>query len=101
MNPTLTGNELDYTWIFFKMIGVLGLLVVLMLVLAKFVIPLLTQRGILKKTAGNYISVIQRFVLEPHKNLYILKVAGKYLLVGVTEKGINLISEVSKDEIKD
>lgn len=85
-------------WMFMKMFGALGLLLLLMWVLVKFVVPLLTRRGYLRGQEAGLISVVQRFALEPRKNLYLIEVAGQRKLVGTSEKSIEYLGEVTKSD---
>ena len=91
---------IDYTWMFLKMVGVLGLLILIMLLVVRYLLPLITRRGMIGKGAKGFISILQRFPLEPRKNIYLLKVAGKVLLVGATDHSINLLSEVPRENVE-
>ncbi len=47
------------------------------------------------------MKVVGRYSLEPHKSLYIVEVAGKHLLLGVTQERIELISELNTNVIQE
>lgn len=46
------------------------------------------------------MKVVGRYSLEPQKSLYIVEVAGKHLLLGVTQERIELISELETATIQ-
>jgi flagellar protein FliO/FliZ len=46
------------------------------------------------------MKVVARYSLEPQKSLYIVEVAGKHLLLGVTQEKIALISELDTNAIQ-
>jgi flagellar biosynthetic protein FliO len=46
------------------------------------------------------MKVVGRYSLEPQKSLYIVEVAGKHLLLGVTQERIELISELETNIIQ-
>jgi len=46
------------------------------------------------------MKVVGRYSLEPQKSLYIVEVAGKHLLLGVTQERIELISELETSVIQ-
>ena len=92
----------DFGWLFIKM--VLGLIFVLALALflIRFVLPR-TAIGRLRgwgNRAGmpGWVSVIDRFILEPRKSLYLVKVAGRYFILGSAENSMNLLAELSRSE---
>jgi len=46
------------------------------------------------------MKVVARYTLEPQKSLYVVEVAGKHLLLGVTQEKIELISELESTSIE-
>lgn len=83
----LTGPVVDYVRFFL----VLGGILVLAYVTLRFWLPRLA--GVPRPGAGP-IQVVARYAIEPRKSLYIVKTAGEYLLIGVTEQGINLLKSL-------
>ena len=83
----------------------LGLLIVLILIL---VATYYTTKFI-AKTTGNRMSsrnieVVDTFRIAPTKYIQIIKVAGHFLVVAVTKDNVELLTEVSEedvDQIKD
>ena len=49
---------------------------------------------------AHLLDVIARVPLEPRRSLYVVEVAGKTLLVGTSEMGLNVLSELDADEVR-
>jgi flagellar biogenesis protein FliO len=49
---------------------------------------------------AHLLDVIARLPLEPRRSLYVVEVAGKTLLVGTSEMGLSVLSELDGDEVK-
>jgi len=53
------------------------------------------------RTRGAHImDVVARVPLEPRRSLYVVEVAGKTLLVGTSEMGLSVLSELDAAEVK-
>jgi flagellar biosynthetic protein FliP len=98
--PTLPG--VDFTGYF-----VTTFLLLLVVIGMAFVSTRLKNRGSLPKLNFSLvgsskndrpIKVIDKYVLEPGKSLYIVKVGEKSLLIGSTQSSLDLISEVNFNE---
>ena len=46
------------------------------------------------------MDVVARVPLEPRRSLYVVEVAGKALLVGTSEMGLSVLSELDAGEVK-
>src|SRR5512132_1009800 len=46
------------------------------------------------------LDVVARVPLEPRRSLYVVEVAGKTLLVGTSEMGLSVLSELDGSEVK-
>jgi flagellar protein FliO/FliZ len=46
------------------------------------------------------MEVVARVPLEPRRSLYVVEVAGKALLVGTSEMGLSVLSELDAGEVK-
>jgi hypothetical protein len=46
------------------------------------------------------LDVVARLPLEPRRSLYIIEVAGKTLLVGTSEMGLSVLSELDGGEVR-
>lgn len=63
-------------------------------------------RVILPRLATNYggnsmIRIVDRAGLEARKTLYVIEVAGKWLLVSASEEGVQLVSELDPKAAKE
>jgi flagellar biogenesis protein FliO len=53
------------------------------------------------RTRGTQLlDVVARVPLEPRRSLYVVEVAGKTLLVGTSEMGLSVLSELDASEVK-
>jgi flagellar biosynthetic protein FliO len=85
----------DFTWLFIKMIAGLILVLALAILLIRVVLPR-TRLGRMRR--AGWAQVIGHYPLEPHRNLYVVKVLERYLLLGSSEHSVNLVAELSKAE---
>src|SRR5262249_123675 len=49
---------------------------------------------------AHLLDVVARVPLEPRRSLYVVEVAGKTLLVGTSEMGLSVLSELEAGEVK-
>ena len=49
---------------------------------------------------NNMVRVVDRIGLEARKNLYVIEVAGKWMLVASSENGVQLIAELNPNEAR-
>ena len=49
---------------------------------------------------AHLLDVVARVPLEPRRSLYVVEVAGKTLLVGTSEMGLNVLSELDAGEVR-
>jgi len=49
---------------------------------------------------AHLLDVVARVPLEPRRSLYVVAVAGKTLLVGTSEMGLSVLSELDADEVR-
>jgi|GEM_PF-3037520 len=63
---------------------------------AAFVVVRLVGRWLAtpRSRGGDVMAVVARLSLEPRRSLYVVDVAGKTLLVGTSEMGLSLLSEL-------
>jgi flagellar protein FliO/FliZ len=53
------------------------------------------------RTRGAHLlDVVARLPLEPRRSLYVVEVAGKTLLVGTSEMGLSLLSELDGEQVR-
>lgn len=94
MTETATASP-DFLWLFLKMVAGLVVVLGLALLLIRYLLPR-GRWGRGKK--AKWATVVGRIMLEPRKGLYLLKVAGRYLVVGSTEQSMALLAELTKAE---
>jgi flagellar protein FliO/FliZ len=70
--------------------------------IAAFLIVRLAGRWLATGRArgGHLMGVVARLPLEPRRSLYVVEVAGKALLVGTSELGLSLLSELDAGELR-
>lgn len=86
----------DYTWAFLKMLFALGVVTMIAIIVLKYIIP---RWGLPKKFKnGQYFEVLSRFYVGPGKFICLVKAGTQKFILGVTERGMNLIKEVNDDE---
>ncbi len=89
-------NAVDFTWLFIRMLLMLGIVSVLAILVLKYVAP---RIGLIKKfQQGKYFTILGRHPLGQKTSLYLVEVGGRYFVIGAGEHGINTIAELSKDE---
>ena len=94
--PATPSTAVDFTWLFIKMLLVLVIVSVAAILLLKYAVP---RFGFFKPfQKGSYFTVLGRYVLEPKKSLYLVNIGKRYLVIGTADHGINLITEISKEE---
>jgi flagellar biosynthetic protein FliO len=97
--PTETvspATAVDFSWLFIKMLLVLAIVSIVAILILKYAVP---HFGLLKPfQKGRYFTVLGRFVLEPKKSLYVVNIGKRYLVIGVADSGINLVTEISKED---
>ncbi len=68
----------------------LGLVCGLAYLVFRFALPRLTTA----RSANSMVRVVDRVGLDPRKSLYVVEVAGRWLLIGASEAGVHLVSEL-------
>lgn len=90
-------TEGSYAWDIIKLLIILGLMVGGFYYFFKFV----TKRTGLQVGGEDVINTIAVMPVGQNKNIQIIEIAGKVLVLGVADGGINLITEITnKDEIE-
>lgn len=81
-------------WMFVQTILALGFVCLLAYVLLRVVLPRLNL-----STAGrSMVTVIDRTPLDQRRSLFVIEVTGRWLLISVSEGGVQLISELDADK---
>jgi len=98
MVPATTESAVDFTWLFIKMLFVLGAVTILAVLILKYGIPRTAFYKRLSK--GSLFKTLSRQNIEPRKAIYLVEVGDKHMLLGVTDHAITPISELSKHEVE-
>ena len=79
-----------------------SLLVLALVCIAAFVVVRVAGRWLATGRArgASLMDVIARVPLEPRRSLYIVEVAGKALLVGTSEMGLSVLSELDREQVR-
>lgn len=94
--PATASSAVDFTWLFIKMLLVLVIVSIVAILILKYAVP---HFGFLKPfQKGQYFTVLGRYTLEPKRSLYLVNIGKRYLVIGVADSGINLITEITKEE---
>jgi flagellar biosynthetic protein FliO len=95
--PATASSAVDFTWLFVKMLMVLVIVSILAVLLLKYAVP---RFGFFKPfhQKGRYFTVLGRYALEPKKSLYLVNIGKRYLVIGAADHGINLVTEITKEE---
>ncbi|MGE0872231.1 MAG: FliO/MopB family protein [Kofleriaceae bacterium] len=80
---------------------VTSMVVLVAVCIAAFVIVRVMGRVLATGRArgAHLLDVIARVPLEPRRSLYVVEVAGKALLVGTSEMGLSVLSELDRSEV--
>ena len=87
-------EEESVIWMIFKTIIVLALFIGGFYLFYKFV----TQKAGLQVTGHEAIQVLSMIPVGPNRSLQLVEVAGRVYLIGVSEAGINMLTEINNKE---
>ena len=81
---------------------VTSLIVLAVVCVAAFVVVRVLGRVLAtgRPRAAHLLEVVARLPLEPRRALYVVDVAGKTLLVGTSEMGLSVLSELDGGEVR-
>ncbi len=96
--PPTGEGAIDFTWLFLKMLLILGIVCVGAVLILKYGVP--RTRIMQRFQQGGYFQVLGRHVLEHGRSLYLVHVGKRYLVIGVADHGINLVTELTKEEVE-
>ncbi|MBU4484719.1 flagellar biosynthetic protein FliO [bacterium] len=94
--PLTATSSVDFTWLFFKTMAALIVVCLGAIFVLKYAVP---RTKFFRKTKdGKDISILDRMDLAPKKQLYVVKVQEKHILLGVSEHNVNYICDLEKTE---
>ena len=78
-----------------------GLIIAIAVILfLSYVFSKYIGRGVMGYSSSSNIKVVDRIILGQDKSLAIVKVGNKYYLIGISSAGINMLNEVSPDDLQ-
>ena len=90
------GSSLGFLWMLVQTIFALGLVCGLAYLIFRVILPRLA----VNYGSTNMVRVVDRIGLDARKSLYVIEVAGKWLLVASSESGMQLIAELDAASAK-
>lgn len=90
-------EELSFGWLLVKTLVAMGVILGLIFVLFRYLVPKM-QMGRLNQ--GSHIQIVERVGLEPRKNLYVVRVGKKNILVGTTEQSISNLVDLNESDLE-
>ncbi len=90
------GNSLSFLWMLVQTIFALLLVCGLAYLIFRVILPRLA----VNYSSNNMVRIVDRIGLETRKSLYIIEVAGKWMLVASSESGVQLITELDPESAK-
>jgi flagellar protein FliO/FliZ len=81
-------------WMFVQTIVALGFVCLLAYVVLRVILPRLN----ITANSKSMVKVIDRTQLDQRRSLYVIEVTGRWLLIGSSEGGVQLISELDADK---
>ena len=86
----------DIVWLFVQTIIALALVCGLAVLIFRYILPRLNVVGFNK----SIVRIVDGASLDARKRLMVIEVAGKYLLVAVSESGVQLVSELDGEAVE-
>ena len=90
------GNSLSFLWMLVQTILALALVCGLAYLIFRVIMP----RLVVNYGTNNMVRVVDRIGLEARKSLYVIEVAGKWMLVASSENGVQFIAELDAPSAK-
>ncbi|HQU86269.1 MAG TPA: flagellar biosynthetic protein FliO [Pyrinomonadaceae bacterium] len=90
------GNSLSFLWVLLQTIFALAFVCGLAYLIFRVILPRLT----VNYGANNMVRVVDRIGLEARKSLYVIEVAGKWMIVASSESGVQFIAELDAESAK-
>ncbi len=81
-------------------LGIALLVIVVLIYLSIFMLKKLSYAKSGKSGLSGIIDIVDRHHLSPKKQLCLVRVDKKYLLVGITEQAVNLVADVSDQNLE-
>lgn len=90
--PATESSAVDFTFLFIKMIAALVVACVAAVLILRYAVPKLSFAK--KWQSNERIKVLSRFSLGPKQQLFLVKVEGRCILLGVTDQSICNLGDI-------
>lgn len=87
------GNSVSFLWMLIQTVVALGLVCGLAYLIFRVVLPRLA----VGYGTSNMVRIVDRIGLDTRKSLYVIEVAGKWMLVASSESGVQFIAELDAE----
>lgn len=93
-------EEPGFGWVAFQTFIALGIVILLVYLTLNYgVRRMMGLRGPIGLRGVRLVDVVERVALDQKKALFVVKVAGEYLLVGGSDGGLSLLSKIDPEEV--
>ena len=101
LQTPITGGEEVYRSDFIRSLGLTLAYLLVVCLLVVVVVKLLSwQKGIVpRKAATPLIKQLAKMELAPQRSIYLIKAGEKFLLLGGSESGLSLITDLKREEL--
>ncbi len=86
-------STLNFIWMMIQTIIALTVVCGLAYVLFRVVLPKLSFTG----SSNSMVKIVDRIPIDARKSLCVIEVAGKWMLIAVSENGVQLVSELNSE----
>ena len=90
------GSGLSFLWMMVQTILALSVVCGLAYVLFRVILPKLSFSG----SANSMVRIVDRVSIDARKSLCVIEVAGKWMLIAISENGVQLVSELDAETAK-
>ncbi|MBI4367013.1 MAG: flagellar biosynthetic protein FliO [Deltaproteobacteria bacterium] len=93
----MTVPTIDFTWLFLKMMAVFVVMCVAALVVVKYVVP--RSRFYQRVVKGQIIHILSRVHLGGRRELFVVRIGARHLLLGAGEGGVRCLAELEGRDV--
>lgn len=90
-------NSLNFIGVLLQTLIALAAVCGLAYVIFRVILPKLQ----IVQSSGNMIRIVERVGIDTRRSLLVVEVAGKWLLVSISESGVQLVSELNEQEARE
>lgn len=95
--PMLTVGWMDIVWLLVQTMIALALVCGLAILIFRYILPRLNAVSFNK----SIVRIVDGTSLDARKRLVVIEVAGKYMLVAISENGVQLVSELDGESVEE